>query len=267
MVLVLIARRDEIDWGGIPPISLLAFLGWATVSVIWSQYQWVTIGGLAYLFGFTFLGLFIAFTRDTIQIVRADGRRAAGRPGRLPRSSRCSPGCSSTPRSRSSTCAVSSPSSVRSRGSPRPATSSACSRSSARSASRPSCGRSRCGRSPGSLSLVVAARLHRPDPVADHHRHRRRRRRSRPRSSTESAGCAPSAARSGSSSSSARRGRAHDRRLVVPRPPRRAVQRRAARSTSACTSGSRSWRSCRPTASRAGAGPVAGIRMSPRSSR
>ena len=73
MVLVLVARRDEIEWGGIPPISLLTFLGWALVSVIWSQYQWITVGGLAYLFGFTFLGLFIAYTRDTIQVVRAMG--------------------------------------------------------------------------------------------------------------------------------------------------------------------------------------------------
>src|SRR5688572_1735863 len=58
MVLVLIARRQEFDRNRIPPISLLVFLGWALVSVIWSQYQWVTIGGLAYLFGFTFLGVF-----------------------------------------------------------------------------------------------------------------------------------------------------------------------------------------------------------------
>jgi O-antigen ligase len=73
MVLALIARREEFDRDRIPPISLLAFLAWALVSVIWSQYQWVTIGSLAYLFGFTFLGVFIAFTRDTIQVVRAMG--------------------------------------------------------------------------------------------------------------------------------------------------------------------------------------------------
>jgi O-antigen ligase len=72
MVVVLIARREELEWG-IPPISLLAFLGWAVISVVWSQYQWVTAGGLAYLLAFSLIGLFIAYTRDTIQIVRAMG--------------------------------------------------------------------------------------------------------------------------------------------------------------------------------------------------
>ncbi|MEO8261557.1 MAG: O-antigen ligase family protein [Pseudolysinimonas sp.] len=68
-----IARRAETDWRGILPISLLAFLAWATISVIWSQYQWVTIGSLTYLLGFTLIALYVALVRDTIQIVRVFG--------------------------------------------------------------------------------------------------------------------------------------------------------------------------------------------------
>jgi hypothetical protein len=72
MVVVLIWRRAELD-REIPPISLLVFLGWAAISVVWSGYQWVTLGGVAYLVGYSFVGVFIAYTRDTIQIVRAWG--------------------------------------------------------------------------------------------------------------------------------------------------------------------------------------------------
>jgi len=69
----LIARRDELEWSGLVPFSLLVFLGWAGISVFWSQYQWATVGGLAYLAAYTALGLYIALMRDTIQIVRAFG--------------------------------------------------------------------------------------------------------------------------------------------------------------------------------------------------
>jgi O-antigen ligase len=73
MTLSFIARREQVEWRGILPISLLAFLGWAAASLIWSQYQWATVGGLAYLAGFTVIALYIALSRDTIQIVRAFG--------------------------------------------------------------------------------------------------------------------------------------------------------------------------------------------------
>lgn len=66
-------RREEIEWQGLLPLSLLIFLGWATVSIFWSQYQWVTLGALAYLVAFTIMGISIALLRDTIQIVRAFG--------------------------------------------------------------------------------------------------------------------------------------------------------------------------------------------------
>jgi O-antigen ligase len=69
----LYARRDYIEWQGLLPISLLVFLGWATISIVWSQYQWASLGGIAYLLAFSALGLYIALVRDTIQIVRAFG--------------------------------------------------------------------------------------------------------------------------------------------------------------------------------------------------
>jgi hypothetical protein len=72
MVVVLMARRAELE-RELPPISLLIFLGWAAISVVWSEYQWVTVGGVAYLVGYAFVGVFIAYTRDTIQIVRGWG--------------------------------------------------------------------------------------------------------------------------------------------------------------------------------------------------
>lgn len=73
MAVSFITRRRETDWRGILPISLLAFVGWAAVSVIWSQYQWATIGGLAYLLAFTLIGIYVALMRDSIQIVRLFG--------------------------------------------------------------------------------------------------------------------------------------------------------------------------------------------------
>ncbi len=67
------ARRDMVDWQGILPVSLLTFLGWAAISIAWSQYQWATLGSLIYLGMFTMLGIVVALSRDTIQIVRSYG--------------------------------------------------------------------------------------------------------------------------------------------------------------------------------------------------
>ena len=69
----LLARRDDIEWQGLLPVSLLMFVGLATISLLWSEYQWATLGGVAYLLAFTILGISVALTRDTIQIVRAYG--------------------------------------------------------------------------------------------------------------------------------------------------------------------------------------------------
>jgi O-antigen ligase len=68
-----LARRESIEWHGILPISLLVFVGWAAISVFWSQYQWATLGSVVYLGATTMLGIYIALNRDTIQIARAFG--------------------------------------------------------------------------------------------------------------------------------------------------------------------------------------------------
>lgn len=69
----LLLRRSQLDWHGLLPLSLLIFLGWSTVSVIWSGYQWATIAGVAYQLGIAFLAVTVALTRDIIQIVRTVG--------------------------------------------------------------------------------------------------------------------------------------------------------------------------------------------------
>lgn len=66
-------NRRELEWHGLLPISLLVFVGWSALSVLWSDYQWVTLGAVAYQVAFAFLGVYIALTRDLIQIVRAFG--------------------------------------------------------------------------------------------------------------------------------------------------------------------------------------------------
>jgi O-antigen ligase len=71
--LSLLARRHSIEWQGLLPISLLVFVGWATISVFWSQYQWATLGSVVYLLVVTMLGIYVALVRDTIQIARAFG--------------------------------------------------------------------------------------------------------------------------------------------------------------------------------------------------
>jgi O-antigen ligase len=67
------AQPERIEWRGVLPISLLTLFGLMTVSVLWSQYTWVTIGGIAYALSFGVLGLYIALVRDLIQLVRAIG--------------------------------------------------------------------------------------------------------------------------------------------------------------------------------------------------
>ena len=69
----LVAQWEEIGWRALLPISLLVFTGWAALSILWSWYQWATLGGLAYFAAFTVLAVYIALVRDTIQIVRAFG--------------------------------------------------------------------------------------------------------------------------------------------------------------------------------------------------
>ncbi|MCU1417987.1 MAG: uncharacterized protein JWP32_2161 [Schumannella sp.] len=71
--LSLAARRGEIEWRGILPVSLLAFVAWMLISVVWSEYTWASIGGVLYSISWMFLGAFIALSRDLIQVVRGLG--------------------------------------------------------------------------------------------------------------------------------------------------------------------------------------------------
>lgn len=66
-------RRGEIEWNGMLPISLLVFVGWSVLSLLWSQYNWASLGGVAYQVVVAFLGVFIALSRDLLQLVRAVG--------------------------------------------------------------------------------------------------------------------------------------------------------------------------------------------------
>ena len=67
------ARRDTLDRILFVPMSLLVFLGWAVLSLLWSQYQWATVGGLAALGAYTALAIYVTLVRDTIQVIRTFG--------------------------------------------------------------------------------------------------------------------------------------------------------------------------------------------------
>jgi exopolysaccharide production protein ExoQ len=68
-----IAQRHLIEWHGLLPVTIIAFVGWCALSVFWSDYQWATVGGVVYQLSFAFLALYIALVRDAIQIVRVVG--------------------------------------------------------------------------------------------------------------------------------------------------------------------------------------------------
>lgn len=70
---MLALRRGTLDWEGLLPTSILLFLAWTGLSVLWSEYQWQTIQGVAYQFALAFLAVAIGLTRDIIQIIRAVG--------------------------------------------------------------------------------------------------------------------------------------------------------------------------------------------------
>jgi O-antigen ligase len=69
----MIARRQSIEWHGLLPLSILAFIGWCALSVLWSTGTVQTLLGVGYQIAFAFLAIYIALVRDTIQIVRATG--------------------------------------------------------------------------------------------------------------------------------------------------------------------------------------------------
>jgi exopolysaccharide production protein ExoQ len=72
-VLSLLARRTTLEWHGLLPISILVFVGWCTLSVVWSDYTLASAAGIGYQLVFAFLAIYIALVRDTIQILRATG--------------------------------------------------------------------------------------------------------------------------------------------------------------------------------------------------
>ncbi|MFN4000510.1 O-antigen ligase family protein [Microcella sp.] len=69
----LASQPERTEWRGVLPLSLIALFSLLSVSIIWSQYTWATVGGIAYAFAFGFLGVYIALVRDLIQLVRAVG--------------------------------------------------------------------------------------------------------------------------------------------------------------------------------------------------
>ncbi|BDZ51503.1 hypothetical protein GCM10025867_37440 [Frondihabitans sucicola] len=71
--LSLLGARHRIEWRGILPISLLGLFGFLGVSVFWSQYTWVTVGGVFYALAFGALGMYLALGRDLVQVIRATG--------------------------------------------------------------------------------------------------------------------------------------------------------------------------------------------------
>lgn len=69
----LFGARHRIEWRGLLPISLLTLFGFLFISVFWSQYTWVTIGGALYALAFAVLGMYLALGRDLVQVIRATG--------------------------------------------------------------------------------------------------------------------------------------------------------------------------------------------------
>lgn len=70
---ILWVRREELSLLRIAPTSLIAFLGWALVSLVWTTDKSDTAFGWMALFGFAFLAITIGHIRDTLQTVRALG--------------------------------------------------------------------------------------------------------------------------------------------------------------------------------------------------
>ncbi|WP_449407929.1 O-antigen ligase family protein [Microbacterium maritypicum] len=70
---ILWVRREELSLLRLAPSSLLAFLAWALVSLVWTTDKSDTVFGWMALFGFAFLAITVGHIRDTLQTVRALG--------------------------------------------------------------------------------------------------------------------------------------------------------------------------------------------------
>ena len=71
--LSLLGQRYRIEWHGVLPLSLLAFVGYCALSVVWSEYSWYALRGLLETLCFVGLGLYLALGRDLVQVIRAAG--------------------------------------------------------------------------------------------------------------------------------------------------------------------------------------------------
>jgi len=71
--LSLVARREELHWQGILPITLMLFVGWSTASLFWSVYSRSSFTSELYQLDIAFLAIYVAVARDLIQVVRAFG--------------------------------------------------------------------------------------------------------------------------------------------------------------------------------------------------
>ncbi len=70
---ILWVRREELSLLRIAPSSLIAFLAWALVTLLWTTDKSDTLFGWMSLLGFAFLAITIGHIRDTLQTVRALG--------------------------------------------------------------------------------------------------------------------------------------------------------------------------------------------------
>lgn len=71
--LSLLGQRYRIEWHGVLPLSLIVFVGYCGLSVLWSQYSWVALRGFVGTLCFVGLGLYLALGRDLVQVIRASG--------------------------------------------------------------------------------------------------------------------------------------------------------------------------------------------------
>ncbi len=70
---ILWVRREELSLLRIAPSSLLAFLVWAAISLVWTTDKSDSLFGWLSLLGFAFLAIAVGHIRDTLQTVRALG--------------------------------------------------------------------------------------------------------------------------------------------------------------------------------------------------
>jgi len=70
---ILWVRREELSVLRVAPTSLLVFLAWALVSLVWTTDKSDTLFAWMALFGYAFLAITVGHIRDTLQTVRALG--------------------------------------------------------------------------------------------------------------------------------------------------------------------------------------------------